>query len=351
MLLFFIQQISYVDGRLGLIPAFKRGSCFIEYVHKIKIGNVNIDENIFLAPMAGITDEVFRKLCKEQGASMVYSEMVSAKGLYYNNDRTSELMAMSSEERPCAIQIFGSEPEVIAYTCSRLNVSDVDVIDINMGCPAPKVTKGGEGSALMKNPKLVGEIVKAAVGASNKPITVKIRRGWAEGLENAVEIAKIAEANGASAIAVHGRYREQFYKGKADKNIISAVKKAVSIPVIGNGDIFKPDDAKEMFDETGCDAIMVARGAEGNPWIFAQIISFLRDNIRLSSPTIKDKVEMAIRHMDMLIELKGSNIGVNEMRKHIAWYLKGEKHSASIKNEVFQMTDRDEIEQLLRTML
>lgn len=328
-----------------------KGSCFIDYVRELKIGNVRVENNVFLAPMAGITDQVFRILCKEQGAGLVYTEMVSAKGLYYNGDRSSELTLISDKEKPTAIQIFGSEPEIIAHTCNHLNSSEAEIIDINIGCPAPKVTKCGEGSALMKEPKRVGDIVKAAVEMSRKPITVKIRRGWSEGAENAVEVAKIAEANGASAIAVHGRFRQQFYSGNSDRNIIAAVKKAVKVPVIGNGDVFTSKNAKEMFDETGCDAIMIGRGAEGNPWVFAEIISFLRDKIEIPKPTLEDKLKMAIRHMDMLIEYKGIDVGTREMKKHIAWYIKGEQNSTGIKNKVFRATDRNEIARYLMSMI
>jgi tRNA-dihydrouridine synthase B len=239
------------------------------------IGNVKLDNNVFLAPMAGVTDMPFRILCKEQGCGLVYTEMVSAKGIHYNDERSNKLAEVNEAEKPASVQIFGTEPAVMAEIAEKLNQSDADIIDINMGCPTPKITKNGEGSALMLNPNLAGKIISAVSKATNKPVTVKIRKGWDESNVNAVEIAKIAEDNGAKAIAIHGRTREQFYSGISDWDIISSVKEAVSIPVIGNGDVFSPEDAREMLIKTNCDAVMIGRGAQGNPWVFKRVLHIL----------------------------------------------------------------------------
>ena len=314
----------------------------------MKIGTVKIENTVFLAPMAGVTDMPFRILCKEQGCGLVYTEMVSAKGMYYNDEKSFKLTEINQNEMPACIQIFGSSPKIMAGIADRLNASNASILDINMGCPTPKITKNGEGSALMLHPVLVGEIVKEVVHASEKPVTVKIRKGWDDSFVNAVEIAKIVEQNGADAIAVHGRTREQFYSGKADLNIIKEVKEAVKIPVIGNGDIFKPQDAKRMFLETACDAVMVGRGAEGNPWIFSSILRFLETGEILREPSAKEKIETVIRHMNMLIGLKGQRTGILEMRSHIAWYVKGMKNAAEIREKIFRMTDADEIVKLLQ---
>ncbi|MGB4660729.1 MAG: tRNA dihydrouridine synthase DusB, partial [Mobilitalea sp.] len=235
------------------------------------IGNVNINGNLFLGPMAGVTDLPFRLLCKEKGADLVYTEMVSAKGVQYNNKNTESLIQIAEEERPAALQLFGSDPDILSESAKKLEHYNFDILDINMGCPVPKVVNNGEGSALMKNPKLIGEIVRKVVLDYSKPVTIKIRKGFHEDNINAVEIAKIAEANGAAAVAVHARTREQYYSGKADWDVIQMVKKAVKIPVIGSGDVFTPEDAKRMLEQTECDAIMIARGARGNPWLFEQI--------------------------------------------------------------------------------
>lgn len=311
------------------------------------IGNVRVDNNVFLAPMAGITDMPFRLLCREQGCGLVYTEMVSAKGLYYNDEKSMKLTEIDSREGPAALQIFGSDPFIMANVAERLNVSNASIIDINMGCPTPKITKNGEGSALMLEPGLVGKIVREVSRASVKPVTVKIRKGWDETRISAVEIAKIAEENGAAAVAVHGRTREQFYSGHADWGIIKDVKAALSIPVIGNGDIFAPEDAKRMISETNCDAVMIGRGAQGNPWIFSKVLSYLNKGEVAADISDSDKIQMIIRHMKMLVELKGENTGVREMRKHVAWYIKGMKNSAYVKDKVFRAVSQDEVIELL----
>ncbi len=317
----------------------------------MKIGNVELSNRIFLAPMAGVTDMPFRVLCKEQGCGLVYTEMVSAKGMHYEDEKSTKLTLLDENEKPGAVQIFGSEPDIMAGVTEKLNASDASIIDINMGCPAPKITKNGEGSALMKRPEQVERIIRAVVKASIKPVTVKIRKGWDESSINAVEIAKIAEASGASAVTVHGRTREQYYSGKADWNIIREVKEAISIPVIGNGDVVGPREAKRLFEETGCDAIMIGRGAQGNPWIFKAVIKYLEEGVFVNEPTAQEKISTIIRHMNMLIEHKGERTGILEMRSHIAWYIKGMRDAAHTKQKIFKMTDKDEIISLLQYFL
>ncbi|MDF2988833.1 MAG: putative TIM-barrel protein nifR3 family [Eubacterium sp.] len=317
----------------------------------MKIGNVELANRVFLAPMAGVTDMPFRVLCKEQGCGLVYTEMVSAKGMHYADEKSTRLTLLDEGEKPGAVQIFGSEPDIMAGVTEKLNESDASIIDINMGCPAQKIIKNGEGSALMKRPEQVEKIVKAVVKVSAKPVTVKIRKGWDECSVNAVEIARIAEACGASAVAVHGRTREQYYSGKADWNIIRQVKQAVSIPVIGNGDVTGPKEARRLLEETGCDAIMVGRGAQGNPWIFKQIIKYLEEGEIVPGPSAREKIETIIRHMNMLIEHKGERTGILEMRSHIAWYIKGMRDAAYTKQKIFTMNDKNEIISLLQDFL
>ena len=313
----------------------------------MKIGSLELENNVFLAPMAGITDRPFRTICREMGSGLVYSEMVSAKGIYYNNENTQMLLDVGEEEKPAAIQLFGSEPDIMGAMGKKIEDISADIIDINMGCPVPKVVKNGEGSALMKTPILAGQIIKSLVESQKKPVTVKIRKGFDDRNINAVELALIAEENGASAVAVHGRTREQYYSGKADWEIIKKVKEAVTIPVIGNGDIFKPQDAADMIDYTGCDAVMIARGAQGNPWIFMRTIEFLKSGILIDEPDPHEKVRMALRHARMLIDYKGEFVGVRQMRAHMAWYIKGVQGASAIRNKINHCESYDEMAELL----
>ena len=288
-------------------------------------------DKLILAPMAGVCDLPFRLLCKEKGCDILYTEMISAKGLYYNNKNTGPLLMTTEEEKPIGVQLFGSDPELLADMANKIEDRGFAFVDVNMGCPVPKIVNNGEGSALLKQPKLVEEILTKMVKAVNKPVTVKIRKGFENGTVYAVEIAKIAESCGVSAIAVHGRTREQYYSGKADWDVIKDVKKAVKIPVIGNGDIFSAEDAKAMKEYTGCDGLMVARGARGNPWIFREIKEYLENGNVIDKPKINDIREMIIRHAKMLVDYKGEYTGIREMRKHIAWYTAGLPHSAELR--------------------
>lgn len=305
----------------------------------MRIGNVTTENNVFLAPMAGVSDSSFRRICRRYGAGMVYSEMISAKGLYYNDKKTAELMHITDEERPCAIQIFGSDADIMAEVIPKVMEAKPDIIDINMGCPMPKIVNNGDGSALLCAPEKIGEIVRKVSNVSPVPVTVKICKGWDKNSVNAVETAKIIEANGAAAVTVHGRTRDEFYGGVADWDIIKAVKDTVSIPVIGNGDIKTAQDAKRMFDYTNCDAIMIGRGSEGNPFIFRQINEYLETGEVTFNPTPHDRLLQMTEHLKMLVETKGESRGVKEARKHIAWYIKGLKGASRLKGEIFKISD------------
>jgi len=313
----------------------------------MQIGNVKLEGNIFLGPMAGVTDLPFRLLCREKGAALVYTEMVSAKGVKYNNKNTESMMQIDERERPVALQLFGSDPDIIAETARRIEGRNFDILDINMGCPVPKVVNCGEGSALMKNPELIGKIVKRVSEGYSKPVTVKIRKGFNDDCINAVEVAKVAEDNGAAAIAVHARTREQFYSGKADWEIIRAVKEAVSIPVIGSGDVFSPHDAKKMLEQTGCDAVMIARGSRGNPWIFEQCRAYIEHGILLPKPPFAEVRDMIIRHARLELEYKGEYIALLEMRKHVAWYTAGYPNSSRLRTRINEMDSMDDLYRLL----
>ena len=316
---------------------------------KLTIGNVTLENNLILAPMAGVTDLPFRLLCKEQGAGLLCTEMVSAKAIYFKNKNTRSLMQILPEERPVSLQLFGSEPDLMGLIARQIEEEPFDILDINMGCPVPKVVNNGEGSALMKNPKLVGEIVRKVSSSIKKPLTVKIRKGFTGESVNAVEIAKIIEDAGASAVAVHGRTREQYYSGKADWDIIRRVKEAVSIPVIGNGDVDSPENARRLLEETGCDGIMIGRAARGNPWIFGRISSYLENGAMPPEPSIPEVRDMILRHAQLQIEYKGEYTGMREMRKHVAWYTAGMPHSASVRRQVNEVETYEQLERLVET--
>lgn len=315
---------------------------------QLQIGNVILENNVFLAPMAGVTDLPFRLICKEQGAGLLCMEMVSAKAVHYNNKNTELLMEIHPDELPVSLQLFGSEPDIMAEAAAHIEERPFAILDINMGCPVPKVVNNNEGSALMKNPKLAGEIINAVVQAVSKPVTVKIRKGFDDNSINAVEMAKIAEANGAAAVAVHGRTREQYYSGKADWSIIRQVKEAVSIPVIGNGDVTDAVSAARMLEETGCDGIMIGRASRGNPWIFREINSYLDKGVIPERPTYEEVCSVILRHIALQLEYKGEYTAVREMRKHIAWYTAGYPNSAKLRQMVNEMETVEELENGVR---
>ena len=316
----------------------------------LKIGNVELENRYILGPMAGVTDLPFRLLCREQGAGLLCMEMVSAKAILYNNRNTKALLEIHPDEKPVSLQFFGSDPEIMSEMAKRIEERPFDILDINMGCPVPKVVKNGEGSALMKNPKLVYEIVSSMVKAIEKPVTVKIRKGFDDDHVNAVEIAKIIEEAGAAAVAVHGRTREQYYSGKADWDIIRQVKEAVSIPVIGNGDVTSPEKADELVRYTGCDGVMIARGAQGNPWIFSQMCAWEETGEVPPRPD-KDKVrEMMLKHARLQLQYKGDYVGIREMRKHVAWYTKGIPNAARLRERINQVESYEELENLLTVL-
>ncbi|MGL6106374.1 tRNA dihydrouridine synthase DusB [Romboutsia sp.] len=317
----------------------------------MKIGNVELNNKVFLSPMAGVTDLPFRLICKEQDCGMLYTEMINAKALCYDDENTKKMLKIEEEEHPVAVQIFGSDPEFMGKAAQILNEYPNEILDINMGCPAPKVIRNGDGSALMRKPKLAEEVLKSVVKNSNKPVTLKIRKGWDDESVNAVEIAKIAEASGISALAIHGRTREQYYSGKADWDIITEIKENISIPVIGNGDIFSIEDAINMLNKTGCDAIMIGRGAQGNPWIFKRINHYMQTGEILPEPALEEKINTAIKHLQLALEEHGEYVAVREMRKHIAWYLKGLRNSAKVRDEINKIESHEEVVNKLKTYM
>ena len=317
---------------------------------QLKIGNVLLENSYVLGPMAGVTDLPFSLLCKEQGAGLLCMEMVSAKGIFYNNKNTESLLQIHPEEVPVSLQFFGSDPKIVSEMAKRVEERPFSILDINMGCPVPKVVRNGEGSALMKNPKLVYELVSATVKAIKKPVTVKIRKGFDDEHINAVEIAKIIEEAGAAAVAVHGRTREQYYSGKADWEIIRQVKEAVSIPVIGNGDVTSGEKAIAMREQTGCDGVMIARGAQGNPWIFSELLEYERTGRLPDRPDVEEIKQTMLRHARLQIEYKGDFTGIREMRKHVAWYTKGLHGAARLRDQINQVESYAELENLLTSL-
>lgn len=317
----------------------------------LKIGTVELENPYILAPMAGVTDLPFRLLCKEQGAGLLCMEMVSAKAIQYNNKNTKALLEIHPEELPVSLQLFGSDPDVISEIAKRIEELPFSILDINMGCPVPKIVKNGEGSALMKNPKLVYEIVRKTARAIQKPVTVKIRKGFDDTCINAVEITKIIEDAGGKAVAVHGRTREQYYSGKADWDIIRQVKEAVSIPVIGNGDVVSGESAIAIQKETGCDGVMIGRGAQGNPWIFSELLEYERTGKMPLRPSVEAIKKMMIRHAQLQMQYKGEYLGIREMRKHVSWYTSGLPNSAKLRDEINRVESYEELEQLLEERL
>ena len=317
-------------------------------IRTLQIGNVTLENNLILAPMAGVSDLPFRLLCREQGAGLVCMEMVSAKAILYKNRNTEELLTIDPKEHPVSLQLFGSDPDIISEIAKQIEERPFDILDLNMGCPVPKVVNNGDGSALMKNPRLAGEIIEKTARAIKKPLTVKIRKGFDDAHVNAVELAHIAQESGAAAVAVHGRTREQYYAGHADWDIIRQVKEAVSIPVIGNGDIRTPEDVAAMAEQTGCDGYMIARGAEGNPWIFRQILHYFDTGEHLARPDFSEVTEMLLRHAKMQIDCKGDYTGIREIRKHAAWYTAGYRNSSKLRGRINEVENYEQLEALFR---
>lgn len=320
-------------------------------MRQLTIGNVTLDNPYILAPMAGVTDLPFRLLCREQGVGLLCMEMVSAKAIQYNNKNTKALLEIHPQEPPVSLQLFGSEPDVISEVAKRIEELPFSILDINMGCPVPKIVKNGEGSALMKQPKLVHEIVSKTVKAIQKPVTVKIRKGFDDTCMNAVEIAKIIEDAGGAAVAVHGRTREQYYSGMADWDIIRQVKDAVSIPVIGNGDVTSGEKAIAIQKETGCDGVMIGRGAQGNPWIFSELLAYEKTGKMPERPSLSEIKQTMLRHAQLQMEYKGEYLGIREMRKHVAWYTTGLPNSAKLRSEINAVESYEELEALLEERL
>lgn len=317
----------------------------------MKINNIEFKNPFVMAPLAGITDKSMRTLCTEQGAAMTYTEMVSGKGLWYGDRKSGTLLEIGEKEDKVAFQLFGSEPEIMAFAAKELKDRDNVLIDLNVGCPVPKIVKNGEGSALLKQPDVLYDVVSAMVKAAGKPVTAKIRMGFAKGENLAVETAKALEAAGAAAVTVHGRTREQYYEGKADWNVIADVKKALNIPVLGNGDVQTGEDAVAMMEQTGCDGVMIARGALGNPWIFRDAVALWNGEEKPPAPGTEEKIRMLLRHLDMVAEDKGDRIAVREMRKHVGWYVKGLRGAASIKREINQIDDIQEMRKAIGSII
>lgn len=320
-------------------------------MRQLTIGNVSLANPVILAPMAGVSDLPFRLLCHEQGAGMVCSEMISAKAILYHNKNTEELMQIHPDEGPVSLQLFGSDPDIVSEMAKKIEERPLSVLDLNMGCPVPKVVNNGEGSALMKNPLLAGKIIEKTAKAIQKPLTVKIRKGFDDAHVNAVEMAKIAQESGAAAVAVHGRTREQYYSGTADWDIIAQVKQAVKIPVIGNGDVVDAASALRLFEQTGCDGIMVGRGAQGNPWIFREILAALEDREIPARPNRRELYEMIVRHAQLSCTYKGEYITVREMRKHLAWYTTGLPHAAALRRQINSMETMEELMEGMKLLL